>query len=161
MMLANTLQIPVIESIQRIFDLKGSTVNREVKMDRGTLRTKTLKDVNFMKLRREEPLAVPYIDFLFVTKQLSIDSDFLKSQGIMDYSLLLAIENSEGKRLSVSQILNSTKEGKSNISSASRHLSAISALTRDQIEQAATKNRHKLESEDGKMRYHIAVIDYL
>ena len=96
MMLANTLQIPVIESIQRIFDLKGSTVNREVKMDRGTLRTKTLKDVNFMKLRKEEPLAVPEIDFLFVTKQLSIDSDFLKSQGIMDYSLLLAIENSEG-----------------------------------------------------------------
>jgi hypothetical protein len=33
MMLSHTLRIPSMDAVQRIYDLKGSTVNREIKMD--------------------------------------------------------------------------------------------------------------------------------
>jgi hypothetical protein len=92
MMLAHTLRIPSMDRVLRIYDIKGSTVNREVKIKKHTSRTKTLKDVNFMKLKKTEPLNLAEIDLLFVTKQLAKDTEFLKSQGIMDYSLLLAVE---------------------------------------------------------------------
>ena len=56
MMLSHTLRIPSMAAVQRIYDLKGSTVNREIKMNQKTSRTKTLKDVNLLKLKREEPI---------------------------------------------------------------------------------------------------------
>jgi hypothetical protein len=67
-------------------------VNREIKIRKNSSRTKTLKDVNFMKLKKTEPLNLAEIDQQFIIKQLQQDTEFLRSQGIMDYSLLLAIE---------------------------------------------------------------------
>jgi len=67
-------------------------VNREIKLRKNSSRTKTLKDVNFMKLKKTEPLNLAEIDQQFIIKQLQQDTEFLRSQGIMDYSLLLAIE---------------------------------------------------------------------
>jgi len=45
-----------------------------------------------MKLKKTEPLNLAEIDQQFIIKQLQQDTEFLRSQGIMDYSLLLAIE---------------------------------------------------------------------
>ena len=92
MLLSHTLRFERSENVQRIFDLKGSTVNREVKMTNKMSRSKTLKDVNFIKLRRNEPLNMFEIDKLFILRQVAKDTEFLKSLNIMDYSLLLAVE---------------------------------------------------------------------
>ena len=54
MMLAHTLRIESTDKIERIFDLKGSTVKREVKLRKKTKRTKTLKDINFVKLKKQK-----------------------------------------------------------------------------------------------------------
>lgn len=62
MMLAHTLRIDNSERIERIFDLKGSSVKREVRLTANTSRTKTLKDINFLKLRKKEPLDLIEID---------------------------------------------------------------------------------------------------
>lgn len=62
MMLAHTLKIKSQDKIRRIYDLKGSTVKREVKLKKDSSRTKTLKDVNFMKLMKTEPLNLIEID---------------------------------------------------------------------------------------------------
>lgn len=70
MMLAHTLKIPHMERVRRIYDIKGSTVNREVKIRKTSSRTKTLKDVNFINLKKTEPLDLIEIDQLFILKQL-------------------------------------------------------------------------------------------
>ena len=62
MMMAHTLKIKNQDQIERIFDLKGSTVKREVKMKKNTSRTKTLKDINFIKLKKKEPINLIEID---------------------------------------------------------------------------------------------------
>jgi hypothetical protein len=54
MMLAHTLRIEQPERLLRIFDLKGSTVKREVKLRKTTRRSKTLKDINFVNLKRQK-----------------------------------------------------------------------------------------------------------
>jgi beta-N-acetylglucosaminidase len=68
MMLAHTLRIQNSDRIQRIYDIKGSTVKREIKMTENTSRTKTLKDINFLKLKKKEPLDLIEIDQLFVIR---------------------------------------------------------------------------------------------
>lgn len=107
MMMAHTLRIQNQDKVKRIYDIKGSTVKREVKFGKNTSRTKTLKDVNFMKLKKKEPIDLIEIDQKFLVKQLQKDSEFLKSVNIMDYSLLLAVEQVETK--AVKQSLNKSK----------------------------------------------------
>jgi hypothetical protein len=62
MMMAHTLRIKNQDRVERIYDIKGSTVKREVKFSKNTSRTKTLKDVNFMKLKKKEPIKLIEID---------------------------------------------------------------------------------------------------
>ena len=75
-----------------IFDLKGSSVDRLVK-GRTKPRT-TLKDQNFIIAKRNHP----ELTSLHPRKQRRLinvmrkDVEYLRSRGLMDYSLLLAIE---------------------------------------------------------------------
>mmetsp|Transcript_42737 Transcript_42737/g.30839 ORF Transcript_42737/g.30839 Transcript_42737/m.30839 type:complete len:98 (+) Transcript_42737:1434-1727(+) len=48
--MANTLVFRVPSQIERIFDIKGSKVSREVDWTPQTKGTATLKDINFIKL---------------------------------------------------------------------------------------------------------------
>ena len=50
MLMANTLRFRNADFIERVFDLKGSTVSREVKITHNTKNTATLKDTNFIKI---------------------------------------------------------------------------------------------------------------
>ena len=50
MLMANTLMFKNADRIERIFDLKGSTVSREVKFTSKTKKTATLKDKDFVKI---------------------------------------------------------------------------------------------------------------
>ncbi|GAA0150179.1 kinase [Lithospermum erythrorhizon] len=71
--------------IHRRYDLKGSTHGRftdKDKIDEGT----TLKDLDLTyEIHMDKLLR------LSLFKQISLDCDFLKSQGIIDYSLLLGL----------------------------------------------------------------------
>jgi len=151
MLLAHTLKIKKSKSIQRIYDLKGSWMKREVSLSERSSRTKTLKDVNFLKLKRKEPLTLAENDRYFIIRTLQCDSEFLRSQNIMDYSLLLAIEKVKMK----SDLVNVTQESFESVTLRRKRVKSISSY-RDKVE-----NRYAVNSEDGKHKYHIAVIDYL
>lgn len=50
MLMGHTLQIDNPNLIDRVFDIKGSRVKREVSLNKNTSRHKTLKDINFLFL---------------------------------------------------------------------------------------------------------------
>ena len=50
MLMSNTLVFRNADAIERIFDLKGSTVSREVKINAQTKKTATLKDTNYLQI---------------------------------------------------------------------------------------------------------------
>ena len=56
MLMANTLRFKNANNIERVFDLKGSTVSREVKMTRKTKNTATLKDSNYLKIQKDDAI---------------------------------------------------------------------------------------------------------
>lgn len=117
-LLDNKIRIVVMENILKIeskyisrkYDLKGSTHSRRVlsssnlkKVNENniidlefTLKNKTLKDIDFNKIDRKLAISLDQSHILFSI--LSKDIEFLKSQKLMDYSLLLGIVKFEDLR---------------------------------------------------------------
>lgn len=80
--------------IHQRFDLKGSTVGRELSAEARTKKNPTFKDMDFRRLGKKICLG-PKMREVFL-QQLADDCNFLVSQNIMDYSLLVGIHyNSE------------------------------------------------------------------
>jgi hypothetical protein len=74
------------------FDLKGSLINRYVKM-KGTHDPRiVLKDINLLELKSKNLLKFRQKDSEKIIKMVTRDSNILRNHSIMDYSLLLAIE---------------------------------------------------------------------
>ena len=93
MLMANTLRFRNANHIERIFDLKGSTVARQVKITPKTKNTATLKDINYQKIQKEDNLfTLMDEDIIKLRKIIESDVKFLKHHSIMDYSLLLSAE---------------------------------------------------------------------
>ena len=95
MLQENILRFKKPENLEYIFDLKGSSVNREVE---GHIKSSTtLKDVNFMKERKKDDHFTQFgrIDRQKLLRSLRKDVEFLRKKGIMDYSLLLGIEETD------------------------------------------------------------------
>jgi len=67
LLMANTIKVNNSKWIQNVFDLKGSIVNREVKMTSDLKPTSTLKDVNLQRIKKE--LSADKIDFLRFAKE--------------------------------------------------------------------------------------------
>ena len=89
----NTLRFDNRNDVARVYDLKGSSHGRLVKSHRIVSST-TLKDNNFISnqlLFSEVDLSKE--DCLRINKVIRKDSEFLASQNIMDYSVLLGIES--------------------------------------------------------------------
>ena len=79
-------------AIRRIYDLKGSSVNREVK-DVNPKPSTTLKDTNFKNNCAQEPeVLISKQDRDKLLNQIAEDINFLRMIGVMDYSMLLGIE---------------------------------------------------------------------
>lgn len=78
--------------LKYIFDLKGSLVDRKVKG--ATTATTTLKDVNFLMVAAKNKNFTKQMEAnrILLKKTMRKDVEFLRSQGLMDYSLLLGIE---------------------------------------------------------------------
>ena len=53
LLMANTIKHRSINSIQNVFDLKGSIINRQVRITPQIKKTSTLKDVNLQKIKQE------------------------------------------------------------------------------------------------------------
>ena len=62
LIMANTIRHNNAEWIQSVFDLKGSIVNRTVKITPKIKNTSTLKDVNLQRIKKE--MSQDKIDFL-------------------------------------------------------------------------------------------------
>ena len=73
-----------------IFDLKGSINNRKEIIRKG----KVLKCVNFVEINKSNKKLVKldYQDIETISNIVQEDSDFLEKMGLIDYSLLLDIE---------------------------------------------------------------------
>lgn len=85
-LMENTVMLKDSSKLTHVFDLKGSLVNRQVTQTKPST---TLKDQNFIDLQ----LPIDFMDqkqYLLYT--VRNDVEFLKQLGIMDYSLLLVIE---------------------------------------------------------------------
>ena len=93
-LMENTLRIKDEKRLKYVFDLKGSTVDRKVKGQ--TKQTTTLKDVNFLmaaKVNKDFTDLGPHRRRLI--KAIQKDVKYLRSQGLMDYSMLLGIESTK------------------------------------------------------------------
>ena len=89
------------------FDLKGSKVNRQVTQltMKDVLQSRCdmiLKDADFLFVNKRQVVKISVTDKQLVLNQLAKDAKFLSENGIMDYSLLLAVEklsiDEEGKK---------------------------------------------------------------
>lgn len=92
LLMGNTLRFRRKEDIYKIYDLKGSQVARKVDTSDAKPST-TLKDVNFFQNQNwEQEVRLSKEDKEAITAQLQADSKMMSELNIMDYSLLLGIE---------------------------------------------------------------------
>jgi 1-phosphatidylinositol-4-phosphate 5-kinase len=82
------------EHVKRIYDLKGSMVNREVIGDESSFKnTAVLKDKNYLRLRADQKcIRFHEKDIDKIMDQMGMDITLLKQFNLMDYSLLFVIE---------------------------------------------------------------------
>jgi len=69
------------------YDLKGSTLNREIEIDLENIQKIVMKDNNFEDI--EKCLLLEESDIVRLNKIVREDATFLKDLDIMDYSLLV------------------------------------------------------------------------
>ena len=101
LLMANTIQIfDKTSTIPHIYDLKGSWTNRIVA--RGENQTK--KDRNFLncvssRAQKQKPGIMQFYanDIQQINETVEKDVEFLKRLGLLDYSLLLAVEKIKSK----------------------------------------------------------------
>ena len=92
-LMGNCLKFENKYDITRVYDLKGSKVKRNVKTN-NALSSTTLKDINFMQNKRYmQEVNLNAEDARDLLKVLRKDSEMLAAHEIMDYSVLLGIEN--------------------------------------------------------------------
>jgi 1-phosphatidylinositol-4-phosphate 5-kinase len=85
---------PSHKDVHATYDLKGSTVGREYAEEKARENPRAvLKDLNW--IRRGERLDLGPEKRALLTEQLRRDKEFLKSLGVMDYSLLVGIHRME------------------------------------------------------------------
>jgi 1-phosphatidylinositol-5-phosphate 4-kinase len=145
-LMGNTLRFQNRADISRVYDLKGSTFNRFTKWHSAQKATTTLKDVNFLHNQHDfQEVNLSNMRVRKLNHIIKRDSEFLASLNIMDYSLLLGIEN----RLSVSdsgiKVLQSGR---------------LASFRQDKTEMLHFK-RHIFVSPDGEQTFYLSIIDFL
>lgn len=98
LLMANTIRCESSSMITNVFDLKGSVINRDVKLTKKHKNTSTLKDLNLQRIKKENQLINnDFIKFKpddidQIKEQIRKDVELFKKFNLMDYSLLFAIE---------------------------------------------------------------------
>ena len=96
MLMENTKQLQDKSKEKFVYDLKGSTYER---LSKGKLTSKTMrKDLDWIRDKKmnNKSLCMSRINFDLV-KQLRRDVNFLKNRGLLDYSLLVSVEEIQKK----------------------------------------------------------------
>jgi hypothetical protein len=75
-----------------VYDLKGSVTNRLIKEPSATL-----LDTNFKIDRNSEPIPLVKDDFKTIDRAIHNDCKFLSNHDVVDYSLLMIIDNKNRK----------------------------------------------------------------
>lgn len=141
--------------IIKVYDLKGSMVHREVVLGEN----QTMKDINLLNCKKSRsargvqgliqfrPNEIPGL-----CQTIDKDSMFLQSLSLLDYSLLLAVEQVKESRpkKGSSSSRNSSRGGINN--SFSRPFSSW---------QKSDTSRNQFKSSCGNYIYHVSVIDFL
>ena len=142
------------EDILGIFDLKGSMVNRLVKGS-NISPTATVKDQNLLAANTKKIwLRFRDIDRRRILSVMAKDVTLLKEYNLMDYSLLMCIqENPDYTLLRNQSGLNDT------VTMTSRR--SVDSSTLAGIRERFEGSRHKFLSTCGRYIYHIGLIDYL
>lgn len=95
-LMANTVNLKG-NKLKYMFDLKGSLVNRKSKMKKKHKPSSTLKDLNLLKIKKKENIVrFSAEDRKQIMKIIKRDVSLLESCNIMDFSLLLAVEENYG-----------------------------------------------------------------
>ena len=176
------MQLENVNNLRYIFDLKGSTEDRKVKGK--TKPSTTLKDQNFNVCFNHQAnksmLKGNFVEFSLRDKfrlrgALQADVDFLRSQNLMDYSLLLAIEQLPNRKPSVeSNRRRNTQAGRFEIDIDEEDTKIQRTTTFNNDCQLSAPQFGNLEPEtfmnifrekhcftQENRIYHIAIIDYL
>ena len=88
----NNFTFNTSESNIMVYDLKGSKINRYVQK-KNKKPGKVLLDTNFLEDFNGEPLFLDFNVFQSLQDAIKNDSQFLKDEGVIDYSLLIIFEN--------------------------------------------------------------------
>lgn len=168
LLMANTIKHNSVDWIQNVYDLKGSIINRQVKITPQIKKTSTLKDVNLQKIKQEmQSERVDYLKFRKedierINKMIELDTQLMSDFNLMDYSLLMAIEKvprSVRKRQSLLSDKFDMIENSSNVYKSENVFR--NSYDDDSSKLSAPGKRHKYISSCGKYIYHLAIIDYL
>ena len=154
MLMENALQVENEEKLKFIFDLKGSTVNRSVT---GKLKnTTTRKDVCFLKTKKAYPklMKIDPDDKERILTIINKDVEFLRRNGLMDYSLLLAVEKASDRNDSLNTGTGSGGQQSKKNTIVLKSGDRVADYVGELISQV---HSHKT----GKRIFHIAIIDYL
>jgi 1-phosphatidylinositol-4-phosphate 5-kinase len=148
-LMGNTLRWQNRADISRVYDLKGSTYSRHVKSEQSHKATVTLKDVNFIEnLRELQEINLSRRQARELIETINSDTEMLCRHGIMDYSMLLGIENKF--RVSDSSGFEKSESG--------RRQTKRSKLPDSELKRIA---RHLFTSPDGSQIFHFSIIDFL
>lgn len=99
----NTKRLQKPDNYHMTFDLKGSTISRQVKIPQDQEKfwklaphcKKVLKDLNFLEISKDLGRSMIHMDPDYIDELNGLileDSQFLASHNLMDYSLLFVIE---------------------------------------------------------------------
>lgn len=165
MIMQNSLPSIPNSSMSYLFDMKGSSINREVlkKKTNAELKAptggKVLKDLDFLRLREMKDfmkLDQEVVDQ--ITSQLAKDIGFLRDERYMDYSLLLGIRKIEGSSQNDNQFKQMDLDLEEGLEDEFQHRASMQAIS------AELNKKGQIElfmSNDQKWIYQISVIDYL
>lgn len=162
------------KKLKFMFDLKGSFANRESKMEKIHNPSHTLKDINLLNIKMNENiLKFKPDDAQKIIETINRDVPILEKGNIMDYSLLLAIEENPDYKKHAVTVRKMSKYSKTSGASdlsygddvtpspASRPLNFSENDDDMTPHNQFKKSRHKFLSSNLQYIYHISIIDYL
>jgi 1-phosphatidylinositol-4-phosphate 5-kinase len=92
-LMENVAPIGSDQNIIRRFDLKGSLLGRMTKKMNFNQKSKTLKDKDFLELKRIDPMLIMFEDksIISILETLKYDLNLLRNCSLMDYSIFITI----------------------------------------------------------------------
>ena len=92
-----------VESNLKVYDLKGSEINRYIR-PKNKKKGKILLDTNYIEDNGGEPLFLDFDNFKILNQALINDCLFLKKENIIDYSLLIIYEINNSNEFEIKKI---------------------------------------------------------